>query len=402
MESIERKDIHTVTQLNNRANATLDRYYSNILVVGEVSSSKKYPSGHTYFTIKDNTSEINCILFKSEYINNLYPGQQILVLGNLNIYTYKGKLQLIAKKIFNYGKGDLWLDFIKLKEKLKNEGLFDLKHKKQIKKFPKVIGIVTSTEGAVLKDICKIIERRSPNVKIIISPTTVNGKNAINNIINSIKVLNNYKYIDTIIIARGGGSVEDLEPFNNEIIAREIYKSSIPIISAIGHESDTTICDLVSDLRASTPSSAAELAVPDTKELIIQLNEYYKKIKILMINNINNNYFKIDTINKIINYNNPNNFIENYKIKIRNNYKKIFLLINNSIKIHNNKLDNYGLRIESMNPEKLLERGYSITMHNNKIIKDCNLINSNDKINIILSKNIINANIKDINERKKK
>ena len=269
----------TVSDLNlyikNKIDA--DEYLNNVLVKGEISNFKHHYTGHMYFTLKDEKSLIKCIMFKGYTTNlNFIPkdGMKVLLLGSISVFERDGVYQIYVKAMQEDGIGNLYREYEKLKQKLENEGLFSKEHKKQIPCMPKTIGVLTSNTGAVIRDIINVSTRRNPNVRILLYPVPVQGEGAAIKIAEAIKFMNNKQLADVLIVARGGGSLEDLWPFNEEILARAIYESKIPIISAVGHETDFTISDFVADLRAPTPSAAAELAVPNIED--IKENIYMK------------------------------------------------------------------------------------------------------------------------------
>ena len=262
----------SVRELNLYVKDLVDRddFLNNVYVKGEISNFKRHYTGHLYFTLKDKDSLIKCVMFKS-YTSNIkfepQDGMQVVILGQVAVYERDGVYQIYVKGMEQEGLGALYEAYEKLKAKLEAQGLFDESHKKEIPLLPKAIGVVTSKTGAVIKDIINVTTRRFPNVVIKLYPSAVQGVGAAETIVEGIKYFNKAKNVDTIIIARGGGSLEDLWPFNEEITAHAIYESEIPIISAVGHETDFTIADFVADLRAPTPSAAGELAVPDLEEL---------------------------------------------------------------------------------------------------------------------------------------
>jgi exodeoxyribonuclease VII large subunit len=243
----------------------------NIWVRGEISNCTLHSSGHLYFTLKDETSQINCAMFKNNFSSLKFEpkqGMKILVLSSIGVYKQRGNYQLIVSEMHPDGLGILHQKFLQLKEKLEKEGLFSKEHKKAIPKFPKTIGIITSPTGAVIRDLIINLTRRFPNIHIKVAPTLVQGADAASSIVKSVELFNKMEGIDVIILGRGGGSLEDLWCFNEEIVARAIFKSKIPTISAVGHETDFTIADFVADYRAPTPSTASEIAVPDKNALL--------------------------------------------------------------------------------------------------------------------------------------
>ena len=392
--------IYTVTQINNYSADLLKKELSNVWVSGEISSLKKYPSGFAYLTLKDSISELSCIS-NHEVISNIEVGMEVTINGSIDIYTIKGNYQFRINNVFLKGKGNLWLIYNKLKDKLSKEGLFDMKHKKKLPSLPQNIGIITSKEGSVLSDIRNIVNRRSPYVSLFVMDTKVSGQNAVTSICESIKNFNELKYIDVIIIARGGGSIEDLSVFNEEKLVREIFKLNTPVISAIGHETDFTLCDFVSDLRASTPSEAAQLCCISTRELQEKICYDFDKIISKIQYSINNKQENLSRIDLVINKKLEKNMIINKQERVdfflnliqkRIIDKKNFLLslINSNEKIFK-KYDDY----------KIKKLGYSIIKKNNTIITDIDKLNKNDNIEIDMYNGYVNAKIKGLNKHEK-
>ena len=311
-----------------------DEHLKTVFLKGEISNFKMHSTGHMYFSIKDETSKINAIMFNRDAKNIQFEpkeGTKVLVVGRISVYEQTGNYQIYVQEMIEDGIGSLYIAFEKLKEKLSKEGLFDEKYKKKIPKMPKKIGIITAPTGAAIKDILSTIKRRYPICETILFPSLVQGDNAKEDIVKNLKTANEYD-LDVIILGRGGGSIEDLWPFNEEIVAREIFASKIPIISAVGHEVDFTIADFVADLRAPTPTGAAEMAVPNMidiinhiKQLTIRLNESLnKKIKLEKIN-------LEKSKNSIV--------IKNPMIMIDNKKQKIDLIKEAIIRILNLKLE---------------------------------------------------------------
>ena len=264
-----------------------DEYFTNVLVEGEISNLKNHYTGHIYFTLKDEKSLIKSIMFKT-YTAHLdfvpQDGMKVMILGSVSVFERDGTYQLYAKAIKQLGKmGDLRAEYEELKAKLEKEGLFDQNYKKAIPMMPETIGVLTSNTGAVIRDIINVSTRRNPNVHIRLLPVPVQGSGAAQKIAKGIEFMNKHKLADVIIVARGGGSLEDLWSFNEEIVARAIYNSELPVISAVGHETDFTISDFVADLRAPTPSAAAELAVPDVAELKMKIKNYQRRYEQALI-----------------------------------------------------------------------------------------------------------------------
>ena len=291
-----KEQIFSVSEITKSIKFILESTFEKITIEGEISNFKAHGSGHWYFNLKDEEAVINCTMWKG--LNNYVffspeDGMKVIVTGRITVYPPRGSYQLDVKSMKPAGIGELQAAFERLKRKLFEEGLFDDEYKKQIQSYPKKIGLITATDGAAIKDMISVAERRFPLVELIIAPTKVQGVGAAENIVNNIKKLNHFKDIDVIIIARGGGSIEDLWAFNEEIVARAIFNSKIPIITGVGHEVDFTIADFVSDLRAPTPSVAMELATPNIDDLKTFIKDSYSLSCELIEENLKN--YKIET-----------------------------------------------------------------------------------------------------------
>ncbi len=403
METRIKLDIHTVTQLNNRVKSHIEDRFSKIWVEGELSSFKQYPSGHSYFNLKDNTSELSCVLFQSESANLSFKpeiGMQVLLEGNLSIYVPRGQYQFIAREMYPAGQGELWLNFEKLRQKLQDEGLFSDDRKKQLPKYPRRIGVVTSSSGAVIRDIIRVISRRAPHVSILIKPARVQGAGAEQDIATGINELNLYGNVDTIIIGRGGGSMEDLWCFNQEIVARAIVDSEIPIISAVGHETDFTISDFTADVRASTPSVAAELAVPDSRELV----QYLDKAELTLHQSIQNQIlYRHENLNNLLHrygFQKPDILINEFLQKISKMQNEIKIFTIQIIENWKSRIDGIFSRLKDMNPDNVLNRGYAmVTNEENKIISSGLQIQTGENIHISLKEDIIHADVTGVSRK---
>lgn len=388
--------IFTVTQVNTYIKALLDEIptIQNAYIAGEISNYKHYTqSGHMYFTLKDEKSQLKAVMFSSDnYKLKFRPenGMKVICFGKVGVYERDGVYQLYCHDMQPQGLGALQLAFEQMKERLSNEGLFDEEHKKPIPKHPKKIGVATSNMGAAVEDIKNVISRRYPLAEIIIAPTIVQGDNAAPDIVKSIELLDK-ENVDVIIVGRGGGSIEDLWAFNTEIVARAVYNCNTPIISAVGHETDYTICDFVSDLRAPTPSAAAELAVPDIKELFYKVNNLGLQVDKAIDYKLERLEAKLNTL-----INNPAilnrervieseiSNISSLNIQIQNAFKQ---LISNKEKSIISKAEN----INALSPLNVLTRGYSLAYKDSKLIKSVNDVAVNDKINIKLYDGDLNA-----------
>lgn len=414
---MERRYI-TVTTLNKylKNKFDTDPNIQTLGIKGEISNFKGHTRGHLYFTLKDEGSRINAVMFSTHASKlNFVPkdGMKVLVIGRVSVYEPTGGYQIYVNEMISDGVGNLYLKFEELKKQLANEGLFNFEHKKPIPKFPKKIGIVTAPTGAAIKDILSTIKRRFPSTETILFPALVQGELAAPDIVKQIKRADQYN-LDVLIVGRGGGSIEDLWAFNEEIVARAIYEAKTPIISAVGHEIDFTISDFVSDLRAPTPTGAAEMAVPniiDVKNFINQLNirlnknisniiEFNKK----RLDNYKTNYVltnpmatfeikeqKLDTLIDNLNSKVKNILDSSYKRleNIKNNYT-----INNPDTIVNKYNNTYELllnKLNLLNPLNILSKGYSVVKKDNNVIKDIKDINIKDKLKIKLYKGNIDV-----------
>ncbi len=408
-----------------KAKFDVDENLQKVFLKGEISNFKAHTSGHFYFSLKDETSKINAIMFRGNASKVLFKPQdgiKVLVTGRISVYESLGSYQIYVDEMLEDGVGNLYVAYERLKKQLLSEGLFDENHKKPIPKIPKRIGVITASTGAAIRDILTTIKRRFPICEVLLFPTLVQGENAKDDIVRNILRAQNYD-LDVLIVGRGGGSIEDLWPFNEEKVARAIYNSSVPVISAVGHEVDFTIADFVADLRAPTPTAAAELAVPNMSDLVkninqivIRLNEnIYKKLNYqkLYLDSIKNSFAlknpmimfegrkqKLDLLNhkfdEII-----FNKIEKEKVKLEH-IKKSYVLTNPSLIYKDKKavLKNLIDKLELLNPLNILSRGYSISYLDNKALKSVDGINKNDLVDIKLFDGTIKTKVIEVKEDK--
>ena len=377
----------TVTQLNKYIKERFDEdeNLNAILVKGEISNFKNHYTGHLYFTLKDENSLIKCIMFKS-YAEKLAfkptDGMKVMVFGSVSVFERDGVYQIYVKTMLEDGMGDLHEQFEKLKAKLEKEGLFDQKHKKKIPLYPKVVGVLTSQTGAVIRDIINVSTRRNPNVHIRLLPVPVQGPGAAEQIAEKIKVMNEKKLADVIIVGRGGGSLEDLWPFNEEIVARAIYESELPIISAVGHETDFTIADFVADLRAPTPSAAAELAVPDVYELKEKIINYQNRMRQSLKKKIELMKLRYEKCMKSRVFTDPTRNIKDKYIILDTYIKRLETKIRNIQKEKQTKYVEIVAKLDTLSPLKTLTRGYCLTEKEGNIIKSVKQLEINDEIKL--------------------
>ena len=377
----------SVTELNKyvKDKVATDEYLNNVFVKGEISNFKHHYTGHMYFTLKDETSLIKCVMFKSSTATlNFVPkdGMKILVLGTVSVYERDGIYQIYCKAMQEDGMGSLHIAYEKLKAKLEEEGLFDSSHKKPIPFMPKIVGVLTSNTGAVIRDIINVSTRRNPNVYIRLLPVPVQGEGAGVKIAKAIKLMNEKKLADVIIVARGGGSLEDLWPFNEEVVARAIYDSELPVISAVGHETDFTIADFVADLRAPTPSDAAELAVADVEDLKYSINLYQRRLKMSLKRKTELMRLRFEKVMNSRVYKEPLSRINDYYLRIDRCLKAIE---NSSIKkLKDCKLEAAKAitKLDTLSHLKTLTRGYCLTESDGKVITKAEELKSGMEVDL--------------------
>ena len=389
----------TVSALNRYVKSLLesDINLKTVFVKGEISNFKaQFSSGHYYMTIKDENAQIRAAMFKfSNQHLKFIPenGMSVIVRGKVSLYEAGGEYQLIIDDMQPDGTGALAIAYEQLKKRLSEKGLFDESHKKFIPKFPNKVAVVTSESGAAVRDIINVISRRYPLCEIVLCPVSVQGENAAPEIASAIKLINNLNAADVIITGRGGGSIEDLWAFNEEIVAYAVYDSKIPVISAVGHETDFTICDFVADLRAPTPSAAAELAVPDVSELLGNLYALKKNLYSTISSKFSSEKGKIDYINLSLQKHNPSVYIENLMIKFDSLSSKIQYNMNLYLEKSNNKLTQLTLKIDASSPLKIMSKGYSVVEKNSKIVSDSSELNIGDCIDIKMNKGSVKCEV---------
>ena len=362
-----------------------DEALNAVVVKGEISNFKNHYTCHLYFTKKKKKSLIKCIMFKS-YADriNFKPkdGMKVMVFGSVSVFERDGIYQIYVKAMKEDGKGDLYEAYEKLKADLEKEGLFDESHKKKIPLKPNIIGVLTSQTGSVIRDIINVSTRRNPNTYIRLFPVPVQGPGAAEEIARGIKLMNEKMLADVLIIGRGGGSLEDLWPFNEEIVARAIYNSEIPIISAVGHETDFTIADFVADLRAPTPSAAAELANPDIYELKEKINSYKQRSRLALKKKLEVMRLRVDKINASQVFKEPYRKINDYSLELDKNIKSLEVSVKNILNKSKSNFAEKIAKLDALSPLKTLTRGYSITEKNGKIIKSKNDLSKDDEVNL--------------------
>lgn len=388
----------SVSELNKymKNKVAEDEYLKSVFVRGEISNFKHHYTGHMYFTLKDESSLIKCIMFKSSTATlNFVPkdGMKVNVLGSVAVFERDGVYQIYCKAMQQDGIGDLYAKFNELKDKLEKEGLFDVSHKKKIPMMPKIIGVLTSNTGAVIRDIINVSTRRNPNCYIRLYPVPVQGPGAAEKIVDAIRYMNEHKLADVLILARGGGSLEDLWPFNEEIVARAIFDSELPIISAVGHETDFTIADFVADLRAPTPSAAAELAVTDIEDLKDRIYLYKKRLQMLLKKKVEIMRLRYEKCMSSKCFKEPDYRIKEEYLKVDNLLTRMDLIINSKMKDYKMKTIEIVTRLDMMSPLKTLARGYGIIEKDNKVVKSVNELSKNDIVDLRVNDGKVKAEI---------
>ena len=388
--------IFSVSEITSTIKLLLEENIPTIWVEGEVSNYKAHSSGHFYFTLKDSNAQISCVMWRSRaYHLTFLPedGMQIQVNGNIRVYEKGGRYQLDVLAMQPVGQGRLQQQFEALKQKLQAEGLFAEDHKKPLPQFPEKIGIVTSDTGAALRDILNVLRRRAPHVQVVLRPTLVQGAGAAEDISNAIDELNRFGALDLLIVGRGGGSLEDLWPFNEERVARAIYDSHLPVISAVGHEIDFTIADFVADLRAPTPSAAAELAVPDYIQIHEDLLYYMTRLARIMKQKISQGYQKIDAVQRSYGFRRPEDIVRQYALHIDDLSNQLERIMGQILQEERTSLQQIEQRIANLNPQRVLERGYSITYYETKVLKSYSDVHKEDRIRTQLANGILISKI---------
>ena len=377
----------TVSELNSYIKNKIDNdeALNAVVVKGEISNFKNHYTGHLYFTLKDEKSLIKCIMFKS-YAERISfkpkDGMNVMVFGSVQVFERDGIYQIYVKAMQEDGIGGLYEKYEKLKQDLEKEGLFDEKHKKKTPLKPNIIGVLTSSTGSVIKDIINVSTRRNPSTYIRLFPVPVQGSEAAVEIAEGIKIMNEKKLADVIIVARGGGSIEDLWPFNEEIVARAIYNSEIPIISAVGHETDFTISDFVADLRAPTPSAAAELANPDIYELKNKINVYKERYRISLKKKIELMKLSFDKIMTSKVFTDPLRKVNDNYLILDKNVKSIENSIKQKLQNSRSLFTEKIAKLDTLSPLKTLGRGYCFTEKDGKIINSSKLLKKEDIIDL--------------------
>ncbi len=390
-----KQHIYTVQEITRYVRRILDKddLLRDVHVKGEISNLSQPTSGHLYFTLKDESSELRCVMFRDRSALlkfALEDGMSVIVRGRINVYEKKGSYQLYASEIQETGIGALYLAFEQLKKKLKGEGLFDTVHKKPIPVFPHTIGVITSPTGAVILDLLNITRRRFPHVHILLAPVVVQGGEAPAQIVKAIQLVNRankeFERIDVLVVGRGGGSIEELWAFNEESVARAIFSSEIPVISAVGHETDFTIADFVADKRAATPSEAAELAVPDKREIERHLCSLELQLRQNVFNAIEVHRQRLESIEKSVLFRKPTERINQYRQTVDELKRNMLAEITHQVELHRKSLQAVIGKLDALSPLAILERGYSICSRpDGKVVKSVEDISVGDALKVLFT-----------------
>lgn len=393
----------TVTNLNLYIKALMesDEVLNNIIVKGEISNFKHHSSGHMYFTLKDENSKIRCIMFRG---SNLFlkfvpeDGMNVVIEGHVSLYERDGQYQLYCSRMEPDGLGSLYLAYEQLKERLQREGLFGNEFKKPIPEFPKKIGVATSPTGAVIRDIINVSTNRFPGINILLYPVKVQGEGASRSIVSAIEYFNSRDDIDVIIVGRGGGSIEELWAFNEEDVARAIFKSRIPVISAVGHETDFTIADFVADARASTPSHAAEIAVPSYNDITYKIDKLRQMLITHTSNGIYQKSFSVRNYLQHMKANSPKNRINQYMQYLDNLQNKMVHNIKITVSTGRTSVSVCSGKLDSLSPLKVLARGYTYVEKNNIVVRSVSDIKRDELIRMHMNDGMVDCKVIDIME----
>jgi len=399
LESIAEHPIYTVSQLNQEVRALLEYALPFIWLEGEVSNLRAPGSGHLYFSLKDTRSQIRCALFRSRSFdlgsslrvndNKIKDGMHVLVRARVSLYEERGDFQLIIEHLEEIGDGALRRAFEALKQTLNSEGLFDSAHKKALPKWPSCVGVITSHTGAAIRDILSVLKRRYPGLPVVIYPSSVQGAQAADQIVSALHLANRRKECDVLILGRGGGSLEDLWPFNEERVARAIYESEIPIVTGIGHEIDFTIADFVADQRAATPSAAAELISPDRTEWMTSLLRLQMQLTRTITQQFQHTTLLLNQLEKRLPH--PRRRIEEQIQKLDGFTLRLSLAEKNILSHLREKLNYLMQGLDDISPLNTLKRGYAIVTHHDKILQNAADVQINDQLNIRLKEGSLGA-----------
>jgi exodeoxyribonuclease VII large subunit len=373
----------SVSELTRRIKGVLETGFTRLAVQGEISNFKRHSSGHLYFTVKDESAQLQAVMWRSRAANLVFTpqdGMKVIVRGNITVYEVRGVYQIDVAQIQPLGVGELQIAFEQLKQKLAAEGLFDAGHKRPIPEYPESIGIVTSKTGAALQDIVNIISRRFPAVELILYPVKVQGVGAAEEIASAIREFNAFGKVDVLIVGRGGGSLEDLWAFNEEVVARAIYASRIPVISAVGHEIDFTIADFVADLRAPTPSAAAELAVRNGAELVEIVRNFHYTAQQIVADRIASERKNVGTLLRSHSFNKPVDLVRRYSQQLDELRQTLARSMVHRVELIRQNLVSLRQRVTSVNPDMILKRGYVMVVRDGSLVTRARELRKDDLV----------------------
>ena len=398
------QNVLSITQLTEYIRGRLDDdpFLGQVAVRGEISNYKVYPSGHHYFTLKDEGAALKCVMFKSSAVRLRFRpdnGMKVIAMGKVTVYPRDGVYQLYCAAMAMDGVGDLYAAFEQLKKKLAAQGLFDPAHKKPLPKCPGTIGIVTSSAGAAVHDMLRILRKRYPLTKVRLLPVRVQGAEAPGEIATAIRYANRYRLADLLIVGRGGGSIEDLWAFNDELVAHAIYESEIPVISAVGHEPDVTISDYVADLRAATPSNAAELAVPDQDALRQNLDAMSSAMASALSRQLKAARQHLDVLSRSPALRSPTGYIEQREKSLELLKNRLIAAQNQSITRKNQRYIAAVSKLDAMSPLKVLTRGYSMAQTEaGEVLRSVRQVELGERVSVLLSDGKLSATVMDKKE----
>lgn len=401
------QNVLSITQVNEyiRSRMDADPLLTQVAVRGEISNYKMYPSGHHYFTLKDENAALKCVIFKGNAMRLRFRpenGMKVIALGKISVYPRDGAFQLYCTTMTVDGVGDLYAAFEQLKAKLAAQGLFDPAHKKPLPQYPGTIGIVTSSAGAAVHDMLRILKKRYPITKVLLLPVRVQGVEAPGEIAAAIRYANHFKLTDLLIVGRGGGSIEDLWAFNDERVAYAIYESEIPVISAVGHEPDVTISDYVADLRAATPSNAAELAVPDQQALLQNMDSAASAMASVLQRQIRAARQRLDALAKSPAISSPTGYLDQRQQELNILQNRMIAAQNQTIAKMNQRYISFAAKLDAMSPLKVLTRGYSIVSEpKTGILRSVEQVKPGDALIVTVSDGTITAEVSEIRRNEK-
>lgn len=398
------QQILSITQINEYIRTLMDSdpRLNSVAVRGEISNYKMYPSGHHYFTLKDEAGALKCVMFKGNAMRLRFRpenGMKVIAAGKISVYPRDGAYQLYCASLTPDGVGDLHVAFEQLKKKLQAQGLFDPAHKKPIPRYPKTIGIVTSSAGAAVHDMLRILRARYPLVKVLLLPVRVQGAEAPGEIAAAVAYANRHRLADVLIVGRGGGSIEDLWAFNDEKVAYAIYHSEIPVISAVGHEPDVTISDYVADLRAATPSNAAELVVPDRDALRQTLDGFAASMASVLQKQITAGKKHLQVLSSNAFLQSPTGYLNRCRENLEALKTRMVAAQNQNINRRRQRYVALAAKLDAMSPLKVLTRGYAMTQNENRqLIRSVKQVSKGENLTVTLSDGVITAAVSEVKE----